>query len=103
MIPHIDFAVKKKCWNLMDSYGQICVGCGCCSADKKTRYEARLRCIKRWLQEREEFDNWAYEYPDQMKLQKKNIAADIAYYKRQIKYYEGKLNKLIGGQNERSV
>ena len=94
MIAYIDSQIKKKCWNLMDSYGEICVHCGCCAEDKKTRYEARLGCLKRWLEEKEHFDDWAYEYPDLMETQKKNVASDIVYYKRKIMYYENKLKNL---------
>lgn len=98
MFGHICVSVKKNCWNMMDSYGEICVHCGCCSTDKKTRYEARLEHCKRWLKEREEFDDWAYEYPDLMETQKKNVASDIAYYKRRIRYYDDKMKKLMAEQ-----
>ena len=91
---YIDFQVKPNCWNLEDSYGEICVCCGCCSEDKKTRYEARLNHCKAWLEERKNFSDWAYEYPDLMKVQKENIASDIKYYKRRIRYYETQLKKL---------
>ena len=88
------FQVKPNCWNLRDSFGEICVGCGCCSRDKKTRYEARLEACKRQLKENEEFVDWAYEYPNLVDLQKKNTASNIVYWKRRIRYYENKLKNL---------
>ncbi len=91
---YIDVQCKKKCWNLYDSMGEICVHCGCCSSDKKTRYISRLVTLKRWLEEKENFNGWCYEYPDLMQKQKQNIAADIVYFKRKIKYYEKKLEGL---------
>lgn len=94
MIVHTCSAVKSNCWNLADSYGEICVHCGCCSSNKKTRYKARLEHYKRCLKEKEGFSDWAYEYPDLVELQKKNIAEDIKYFKRRIRYYENKLKNL---------
>lgn len=94
MVMFIDVPIKKKCWNLYDSYGEICVHCGCCSTDKKTRYEARLACLKEWLKEQEEFDGWYYEDHDTLELQKKNVKANIKYFKRRIRYYENILKGL---------
>lgn len=92
---HLDIPVSDKCWNFYDSYGQICVHCGCCSKDKITRYKARLKCCKEWLKETEEFNGWAYDYPDLLETQKKNVASDIAHFKRKIRYYEKKLNEQL--------
>jgi len=91
---HIDFAVRKDCWNFIDSYGEICVGCGCCSKDKKTRYESRIRCVERWLDERINFDDWIEGCRE---LQEKNIKADIKYYKRRLRYYRAKLKEVNQG------
>lgn len=94
MSGHIAVPVNAKCWNTQDSYGLICVHCGCCSTNKQKRYEARLKHLNRWLNEMENFTGWAYKYPDQMEIQKLNIASNIAYYKRRIRYYEKKLKEL---------
>ena len=94
---YIDMQIRNNCWNFMDSYGEICVHCGCCSKDKKIRYPARLECLKRWLKEREEFDDWDKEY-GWKETQMKNIASDIRSYKRQIRYYENKIKEL--GENK---
>ena len=88
MIVHIDSAPEKNCWNLIDSYGMHCVGCGCCVKDKKTRYENRIRCLERWLKEQYEFDDWIPKWKEE---QEKNIKANIQYFKRQLRYYKSKL------------
>lgn len=88
----IDFAPGKNCWNILDSYGYMrCVGCGCCSKDKRTRYEARIRCLERWLKELYEFDMWVDEWRE---TQEKNIKKDIRYFKRQLRYYMKKLAEM---------
>lgn len=48
----IDEAVNNNCWNPYESYWKICVGCGCCSKDKKERYKARYELCKRIIEER---------------------------------------------------
>ena len=88
---HIDFACTKNCWNLIDSYGMICTGCGCFAKDKKVRYENRIRCLERWLKEQYEFDDWIDNFRD---IQEKNIRANIRYFKRQLRYYRQKLEGL---------
>ena len=90
----IDTQVRKNCWNLLDSYGEICVGCGCCSKDMAVRVPARLECLRRWMKDREDFNDWAYEDSGLMAYQKKVVLKDIAYYRKMIRYYEGQM-KLI--------
>lgn len=90
---HVDFAVKKKCWNLYDSYGEICVCCGCCAEDKKTRYESRIECLERWIAEKKDFRYWADD-PELRKVQERNIAEDLKYWKSRLWYYRNKLAKL---------
>ena len=91
---HIEISASKDCYNLAESYGEICVGCGCCARDKKERYEARLALHERLLERLKDFDDWAYEYPDLMELQKKNVAEDIKYHKRKIDEYKQALAEL---------
>ena len=89
----LDYGVNKNCWNHLDSYGEICVGCGCCQKDTTKRRKARLDVLKRWLEESENFDNWSDD--EQLReIQEKNIADDIRYYKRKIRYYE----KMLKGE-----
>ena len=58
MEAHICYSVTKKCWNPYDSFGEICVGCGCCSDDPIKRAEARLKVSKDQLEDRRKFDMW---------------------------------------------
>jgi hypothetical protein len=90
----IDWACKENCWNLVDTYGFMrCVGCGACSKDLKTRYEARLDCFQRWLQDQYKFDDWDDEY-GLGKLQEENVVSNIRCFKRRIRYYKRMLRKL---------
>lgn len=86
------FTVDKNCWNLLDSYGEICVRCGCCSKDKKIRYSARIERIERWIEEEEHFDGWADD-KDLRALQEKNIKSNIKCYRRQLRYYKKRLRE----------
>ena len=89
---HVDFACTKNCWNLIDSYGMICTGCGCCAKDKKVRYESRIRCLERWLKEQYEFNDW---YDEWRETQEKNVKANIRYFKRQLRYYRKQLEAIM--------
>lgn len=91
MVGYIDFAVRKDCWNFIDSYGEICIGCGCCLKDKRKRYKNRIRVLERWLDEQENFDGWIEGSEE---LQKKNIKSNIRYFKRRLRYYRKMLEKL---------
>jgi len=89
----LDQQVDKHCWNLYDSYGEICVKCNCCGLMKPetvygTMYASRLRTVKRWLKE------WQPKLTDpgfQTAIQQKNIRLDIRRCQRQITYYECKV------------
>lgn len=87
----LDQQVDKHCWNLYDSYGEICVKCNCCGGfDKKTIYASRLRAVRRWLKE----DKAKLPQPlYQSALQQKNIRTDIRRFQRQIRYYERKVKE----------
>jgi len=93
MTVYIDFAVRKNCWNFYDSYGEICVGCGCCSSDPRQRALSRLAVCKRQLQEKIEFDDWMEGWEE---TQRKNVKADIACFRKMIRYYEKRLKELEG-------
>lgn len=88
-----DFEVSDKCWNFNDSYGMICVRCGCCSKDKAIRYKARIRHLESWLDERKNFNRWAKE-EWLRRLQEENIKSDIKYYRQQLRYYKKKLKEV---------
>lgn len=94
MTAYFDEQVRDNCWNLYDSYGEICVHCGCCAKDKATQYKARIECLKCWLAEKEAFNGWD-DSPAFRAVQESNIKQDIKAYKRQIRYYEKKLREVM--------
>lgn len=87
---HISVGVGRNCYNLNDSYGMICVGCGCCSSDKHRRNAARLKLNRRMLKEQQEFDGWSDD-PEIRAIQEKNRTENIAYLEKEIAKYEAKL------------
>lgn len=89
----VDRCVRDNCWNLYDSYGMICVGCGCCSQDKATRYRARLETVRRWLAEKEDFDYWDDD-PELRAIQERNTRSDIRCFRRMVRYYEKKVGEI---------
>ena len=80
----ICFAVTKDCIN-PDSYGMICVGCGCCSKDKSIRYKARLSMYQDHLERELNFNNWIKGY---IRVQRKNRKLNITYCKRRVAIYK---------------
>ena len=93
MIAHIDTTVMDKCWNPYDSYGEICVGCGCCHKDKAIRYTARVKVLERRIYENEHFDMWYQDDPEMAALQKKNIQSNLRNYRRLLRYYKKKVKE----------
>ena len=93
MTMHISYSVKKKCWNSYDSYGEICVHCGCCSADPLERAKARLAICEEQLEERQKFDVLDDD-PKWREVQEKNVKSDIRYFKRRIRYYRQRVAAL---------
>lgn len=89
---HIDAQVSSKCWNLYDSYGEICVHCGCCSKDPLTRYNARIEVLLRWIEQCETFDGWIAD-SSLRAIQETNIARDLKAYRRKLRYYKKKLDE----------
>ena len=87
---NIDFAVGENCYNLYQSYGEICVGCGCCSNNKKKRLKARIELHEQLLRDAEHFELWSDD-PEIKALQDKNIATDIAFHKGRIEQYKEEL------------
>lgn len=90
---HIDRQVSKDCWNGYASYGEICVGCGCCSDDKKTRYTSRIECLNERIKEAKKFDMWDDD-PKFRKIQKESISDSIQLWRDQIKYYKKALKAI---------
>lgn len=102
MAGHLCHAVNKKCYNPWDTYGEICIHCGCCSKDVAKRQQARLALHKRLLKDdAERLKGYlkakktgprAYKkYGASFKWiddQIKNAAANVSWNKKRIKYYE---------------
>jgi len=86
------FAVTKDCIN-PDSYGMICVGCGCCSKDKAIRYPSRLKMYQEHLDRDLNFSNWIKGW---IRMQKRNRKSNITYCKGRIAIYR----RLMEAQNE---
>ena len=80
-----DAPVFEICIN-PDSYGEICVQCGCC--DKNHNYRDRIikqiRIYKELLHEKYLFDDWS-EDEQMATIQKRNVENDILYFKRKIR------------------
>ena len=88
VIAHIDAQARNECWNLYDSYGEICVHCGCCSKNKLIRYKARIEAIKGWIWQHE---NWYKPDKTWEEYQHKNHRKTMRHWRRQLRYYEKKL------------
>lgn len=80
-----DAPVFEICIN-PDSYGEICVQCGC--YDKNHNYRVRIikqiRIYKEFLHEKYLFDDWS-EDEQMATIQKRNVENDILYFKRKIR------------------
>ena len=93
MPTYVCMSVNDNCWNFRDSYGEICVGCGCCSKDKATRYRARIEAIEEWINEAENFNHWSDD-EELRQLQEKNINTDTKCYKRWLRYYRKRMKDI---------
>lgn len=84
---HYTLSAKNNCYALIWSYGEICVGCGCCSADPKIRIPARIDYHKEGLEQCLNFDLWSDE-PEMREIQEHNIKANIAYHRHKLQELE---------------
>lgn len=82
---HIDYAVSEDCINIY-SFGEICVGCGCCSrnANYRDMIRRRIKYYKEMLAEQYSFSDWC-ENEKLRALQERNVKANIIYFKRKIR------------------
>jgi hypothetical protein len=85
---HISHAAKRDCYAITWSYGEICVGCGCCQKGKAAR-KPRIEYWKAMLKDAKTFKAWS-KYPDLYALQKRNMKANIEYARLMIWYCGGK-------------
>lgn len=92
----VDFAASKRCYAVMWSYGEICVGCNCCGRQEKglKMWEDRLNYHKEELKRHLNFNQWAAGYPEMIEKQKENIKINIDYENRKIRYCKKTIKKL---------
>jgi hypothetical protein len=84
----LDYPPQKNCYATLWSYGEICVGCGCCSKDITIRRPARLKYWQWWLEEQLHFKHWC-EDPELRKIQEINVRCNLKEAKRRVRYYNG--------------
>ena len=96
---HIDYSVKKNCWNLQASCYGNCYDCGCCAKDKRERYENRIQYLNEMIEEERNFDAWDDE-PEWREIQEKNRNANIRWLKKRLRYYTRRLNELDVNRND---
>lgn len=74
--------VSGKCINI-DSYGEICLNCGCCDRNKnyKDMIRRRIQMYRKRLKDE-------YDFPIRDEFQKRIIKANIKYFKRKIRLYK---------------
>lgn len=89
-------APVKDCWNLIDSYGEICVHCGCCSKDPLTRYNARIEVLLQRIEHCVTFDEWSAD-SSLRATQEENVAKDLRQCRAQLRYYKKRLKELKNG------
>lgn len=90
---HISCSITEDCWNLEAWAFGICHHCGCCSKDKRKRYESRILLLEKRLEDLRSFELWD-ESPERRSLQEKNIASSIKRIKRKLRYYMEKVNAM---------
>ena len=81
--------VSKNCINI-DSYGVMCVHCGCCeeyNPNVKDRTEKQIKSYNERLQEEYNFDNYS-ENEEMAEIQRKNVETNIKYFKEMIEKLE---------------
>lgn len=84
----LDFAVQKNCYATLWSYGEICVGCGCCHKEVAIRRPARLKYWQWWLEEQLNFRHWCDDSELRL-IQETNVKRNIKEAKRRVRYYNG--------------
>ena len=91
----VDFMAKEDCYNPFESYGMICVGCGCCSEKPLEQAKARLSLHERLLEDDIHFDLW-FDDPELRAMQQKNVETNIAWNTEKISVYKAIISELEG-------
>lgn len=76
-------SVTENCKNIIDSYGEICVGCNCCGRiDKATMQDCRIECnAAHLIEQASHLNDVEREYAD---YQKRNCALSVISFAREI-------------------
>lgn len=86
---YVDESVTDDCFNGFESFGVVCVHCGCCAEEPSIRYRARLELFERELKY---FQNFQYSDVDSIaEIQKSKVNETIEYINERIKYYGEKV------------
>lgn len=93
----LDYQVKENCYNLYESYGEICVKCGCCSDDPESRFKSRIELADRRLEELESFITGG-DADLISSLQRKNSQRSIKFWKKEKTKYQKLLNRIQKGK-----
>ena len=93
---YIDFAALNKCYALMWSYGEICVGCNCCGRQEKgvKMWQARLKYHQEELKRSLNFNQWADGYIKLIETQKENVKISISHEKAKIRQCKKAIKRL---------
>jgi len=96
MSEFVDLAASNKCYAIMWSYGEICLGCNCCGRQEKDlkMWEARLNYHEEELDRNINFNQWVEDYPEMIETQKANIKINITYQKAKIRYCKKAIKRL---------
>ena len=86
----ICFSAKKNCYAPTLSYGEICVGCGCCAELSPERDERRYRY---WLDDNERNENFNQWLEGVEELQRKNQTKNRKFIGRRLRYYSLKVQR----------
>lgn len=82
MEAHMCFGINEKCYNLEDSYGEICVWCNCCGrVDKNKMWLARYETDKRHLIENIDHINKVGYLSE---VQQTNVIKNISCYRARL-------------------
>ena len=96
----ISRGVMKNCYNPYESYGEICVQCGCCFPNPAVRARARLDLWSRRARDAFEFDNFFDgNLPDGTpwrEIQAGNKARDLAHAIRKMIHYHRIIEEMKG-------
>lgn len=89
-----DMSTDRDCMN-SESYGEICVSCGCCSRNSNYRNRTirRIRYYRDRMKEIENFQEWS-ENPSLRGREKKNVRQNILYCQRKFRLYKKILKTL---------